>query len=34
MIDVMATDGLWVSPGGKTPVSTLYTVVTKLPKVA
>ena len=24
MIDVMATEGLWVSPGGKTPAATLY----------
>ena len=24
MIDVMATEGLWVSPGGKTPASTFY----------
>ena len=24
MIDAMATEGLWVSPGGKTPASTLY----------
>ena len=28
MIDAMATEGLWVSPGGKTPASTLYMVVT------
>ena len=34
MIDVMAKEGLWTSPGGKTPAATLYTVVTKLPKVA
>ncbi len=28
MIDVMAIEGLWTSPGGKTPASTLYMVVT------
>ena len=27
MIDVMATEGLWVSPGGKTPASTLYAAI-------
>ena len=29
MIDVMATEGLWVSPGGKTPASTLYAALTR-----
>ena len=27
IIDVMATEGLWVSPGGKTPASTLYAAI-------
>jgi len=27
MIDVMATEGLWTSPGGKTPASTLYAAI-------
>ena len=27
MIDVMATEGLWVTPGGKTPASTLYAAI-------
>ena len=27
MIDVMAMEGLWVSPGGKTPASTLYAAI-------
>jgi HB1, ASXL, restriction endonuclease HTH domain len=27
LIDVMATEGLWVSPGGKTPASTLYAAI-------
>ena len=27
MIDVMATEGLWVSPGGKTSASTLYAAI-------
>jgi hypothetical protein len=34
LIKVMAEKGLWTSPGGKTPASTLYTVVTMLPKGA
>ncbi len=29
MIDVMATEGLWVSPGGKTPASTLYAALAR-----
>jgi len=29
MIDVMATEGLWVSPGGKTPASTLYAAISR-----
>ena len=29
MIDVMATEGLWVSPGGKTPASTLYAAIAR-----
>jgi hypothetical protein len=32
MIDAMATQGYWTSPGGKTPAATLYTAVTMLPK--
>lgn len=32
MIEAMAAKKLWTSPGGKTPASTLYTVVTMLPK--
>jgi hypothetical protein len=32
MIEAMAVKGLWTSPGGATPHSTLYTVVTMLPK--
>lgn len=27
VIDGMATEGLWVSPGGKTPASTLYAAI-------
>lgn len=27
LIDVMATEALWVSPGGKTPASTLYAAI-------
>ena len=27
LIDVMATEGLWISPGGKTPASTLYAAI-------
>lgn len=27
MIDAMATQGLWVSPGGKTPAATLYSAI-------
>ena len=34
MIEAMAQKGYWSSPGGKTPASTLYTVVTMLPKWA
>ena len=29
MIDVMATEGLWTSPGGKTPASTLYAALSR-----
>jgi len=29
MINVMAIEGLWVSPGGKTPASTLYTALSR-----
>ena len=29
LIDVMATDGLWTSPGGKTPASTLYAAISR-----
>jgi len=29
MIDVLATEGLWVSPGGKTPASTLYAALSR-----
>ena len=29
LIDVMATEGLWVSPGGKTPASTLYAALAR-----
>jgi HB1, ASXL, restriction endonuclease HTH domain len=27
LIDVMATEGLWVSHGGKTPANTLYAAI-------
>ena len=29
LIDAMATEGLWVSPGGKTPASTLYAAISR-----
>lgn len=29
LIDVMATEGLWVSPGGKTPSNTLYAALSR-----
>ncbi len=29
IINVLATEGLWVSPGGKTPVATLYAAITR-----
>ncbi len=29
MIDVMATEGLWASPGGKTPAATLYAALAR-----
>jgi len=29
MIDVMATEELWVSPGGKTPAATLYAAISR-----
>ena len=28
-IDVMATEGLWTSPGGKTPAATLYAAIAR-----
>jgi hypothetical protein len=31
LIGVMAAQGYWSSPGGKTPQATLYTAVTMLP---
>ncbi len=33
LIDVMATEGLWVSPGGKTPANTLYAAISRNIKV-
>jgi hypothetical protein len=33
LIDVMAIDGLRTSPGGKTPVSTLYAAISRSIKV-
>lgn len=32
LIDVMATEGLWVSPGGKTPSNTLYAAISRIIK--
>ena len=29
LIDMMATEGLWVSPGGKTPQNTLYAAISR-----
>lgn len=29
LIDVMATEGLWISPGGKTPANTLYAAISR-----
>jgi len=29
MIDVLAKKGMWVSPAGKTPVSTLYAALSR-----
>ena len=29
IIDVLATEGLWASPGGKTPASTLYAAISR-----
>jgi hypothetical protein len=29
LIDVMATEGLWTSPGGKTPAATLYAAISR-----
>ncbi|MBL8823017.1 MAG: winged helix-turn-helix domain-containing protein [Planctomycetia bacterium] len=29
LIDVMATEGLWVSPGGKTPANTLFAAISR-----
>lgn len=29
LIDVMATEGLWVSPGGKTPANSLYAAISR-----
>ena len=34
LIEEMAAKRYWTSPGGKTPASTLYTVVTMLPNLA
>ena len=30
MIGVMATEVLWVSPGGKTPANTLYAAISRV----
>ena len=30
LIDVMATEGLWVSSGGKTPANTLYAAISRI----
>ncbi|MFT3880768.1 MAG: winged helix-turn-helix domain-containing protein [Gemmatales bacterium] len=32
IIDVMATEGLWTSPGGKTPAATLYAAISRIIK--
>lgn len=32
LINVMATEGLWVSPGGKTPANTLYAANSRIIK--
>lgn len=32
LIDIMATEGLWVSPGGKTPANTLYAAFSRIIK--
>ncbi len=32
LIDVMATEGLWVLPGGKTPANTLYAAISRIIK--
>ncbi|MBL8825191.1 MAG: winged helix-turn-helix domain-containing protein [Planctomycetia bacterium] len=32
LIDVMAIEGLWVSPGGKTPSNTLYAAISRIIK--
>lgn len=29
LIDVMATENLWASPGGKTPAATLYVAIAR-----
>jgi len=29
LIDAMATEELWVSPGGKTPANTLYVAISR-----
>jgi hypothetical protein len=29
LIDVMATEDLWTSPGGKTPAATLYAAISR-----
>ncbi len=29
LIDVMTTEGLWTSPGGKTPAATLYAALAR-----
>lgn len=33
LINVMATEGLWTSPGGKTPANTLYAAISRDIKV-
>lgn len=32
VIDIMATEGLWTSPGGKTPANTLYAAISRIIK--
>ena len=33
LIDIMATEDLWTSPGGKTPANTLYAAISRDIKV-